>query len=180
MSDPIAHTQATENAQVRVGFRYQDGEVLSPERESLSEDVELPVAVIDRGDGEWLTLGELRDLHGERVESSPAWRYANRSEYGERLAPCGRPYAEPPDEEIAPGDYHYFNGLTCCSCGRWVKPGEHSSPPAPSAEISAPCRRACGLRHLDIQACAQEEQDCRIAESEITTSPATTDGGAAE
>lgn len=56
---------------VRVGFRYQDGEILSPEREARSEDIELPVAVIDLGDGEWLTLGELRDLHAERLEIDP-------------------------------------------------------------------------------------------------------------
>lgn len=45
------------------------------------------------------------------------------------LAPCGQPYAEPPDEEIQPGDFHYFNGLTSCSCGRWIKPGDHDTPP---------------------------------------------------
>lgn len=50
----------TEIGEVRVGFRYRDGEVLSPEREAQSEDVEIPVAVIDLGDGEWLTLAELR------------------------------------------------------------------------------------------------------------------------
>ena len=42
-----------------VGFRYQDGEVLSPEREVLSRDDELPEVVIDIGDGEWMTLAEL-------------------------------------------------------------------------------------------------------------------------
>ena len=52
---------------VRVGFRYQDGEVLSPEREARSEDEELPVTVLDLGDGEWRTLAEIRDLHGEPV-----------------------------------------------------------------------------------------------------------------
>lgn len=57
-----------ERQQVRVGFRYRDGEVLSPEREALSEDVEIPEAVIDLGDGEWLTLAELRDMHAERLE----------------------------------------------------------------------------------------------------------------
>jgi hypothetical protein len=60
--------QSLETDVIRVGFRYRDGEVLSPEREALSEDVELPVAVIDLGDGEWLTLAELRDMHGERLE----------------------------------------------------------------------------------------------------------------
>lgn len=58
----LPHT-AENDAPVRVGFRYQDGEVLSPEREAKSEDEELPVAVIDLGDGEWLTLAELRDTH---------------------------------------------------------------------------------------------------------------------
>jgi hypothetical protein len=58
----------------RAGFRYQDGEVLSPEREALSEDVEVPEAVIDLGDGEWLTLSELRDMHAERLEQAlEAW-----------------------------------------------------------------------------------------------------------
>lgn len=59
-------TQSAENdAAVRVGFRYQDGEVLSPEREAVSHDAELPVVVIDRGDGEWLTLAELRVIPPE-------------------------------------------------------------------------------------------------------------------
>lgn len=45
-------------------------------------------------------------------------------ETGVTLAPC----AEPPDEEIRPGDYHYFNGLTHCS-------GEHAPLPTnPAAE----------------------------------------------
>lgn len=56
---------------VRVGFRYRDGEILSPEREALSEDVEVPVVVLDLGDGEWLTLPELRDLHAERLDDEP-------------------------------------------------------------------------------------------------------------
>lgn len=69
MAESTAETGA-----VRVGFRYRDGEILTPEREALSEDVELPVAVIDLGDGEWLTLAELRDLHAERLESNlRAW-----------------------------------------------------------------------------------------------------------
>ena len=51
------------DAPVRVGFRYQDGEVLSPEREAVSHDEELPEVVLDLGDGEWLTLAELRDTH---------------------------------------------------------------------------------------------------------------------
>ena len=60
----------TENPRaVRVAFRYQDGEILSPEREALSEDVELPLAVIDLGDGAWLSLVELRDLHAARLEA---------------------------------------------------------------------------------------------------------------
>lgn len=59
---------------IRVGFRYQDGEVLSPEREAQSEDVEIPVVVIDLGDGEWLTLAELRGQHAERLEADlSAW-----------------------------------------------------------------------------------------------------------
>lgn len=62
--------QSAEKGAVRVGFRYRDGEVLPPEREALSEDVEVPVVVIDLGDGEWLTLAELRDLHAERLESN--------------------------------------------------------------------------------------------------------------
>lgn len=62
----------TEKGPIRVGFRYQDGEVLTPEREAMSEDVELPDAVIDLGDGEWLTLPELRDLHGERLDAEPS------------------------------------------------------------------------------------------------------------
>lgn len=62
------------DAPVRVGFRYRDGEILSPEREAKSEDEELPVAVIDLGDGEWLTLAELRDMHAERLEQAlGAW-----------------------------------------------------------------------------------------------------------
>lgn len=65
---------AEKDAAVRVGFRYRDGEVLSPEREARSEDEELPVAVIDLGDGEWLSLAELRDMHAERLEqASGAW-----------------------------------------------------------------------------------------------------------
>ncbi|MDN4174704.1 hypothetical protein QWY28_17215 [Nocardioides sp. SOB77] len=52
---------ATEyDAKVRVGFRYRDGEVLTPEREALSRDEELPEVVLDLGDGEWQTLAELR------------------------------------------------------------------------------------------------------------------------
>ena len=67
------HTAETDTP-VRVGFRYKDGEVLSPELEAKSEDEELPVAVIDLGDGEWLTLSELRDLHSERLEATlDAW-----------------------------------------------------------------------------------------------------------
>lgn len=50
------------DAPVRVGFRYQDGEVLSPEREARSRDDELPEVVLDLGDGEWLTLAETRAL----------------------------------------------------------------------------------------------------------------------
>ena len=60
----------TEIAEVRVGFRYQDGEVLTPAREALSEDDEIPVAVIDLGDGEWLTLADLRAMHHERLEAA--------------------------------------------------------------------------------------------------------------
>lgn len=59
-----ARTAIESPEDVRVGFRYRDGEVLSPEREALSEDVELPEAVIDLGDGEWLTLAELRHACG--------------------------------------------------------------------------------------------------------------------
>lgn len=65
---PDAHT--TDIAPVRVGFRYQDGEVLTPEREARSEDVELPIVVLDLGDGEWLTLPELREVHAERLEAN--------------------------------------------------------------------------------------------------------------
>jgi hypothetical protein len=61
---------AENDAAVRVGFRYQDGEILNPEREAKSEDDEIPEAVIDLGDGEWLTLSELRDLHYQRLEES--------------------------------------------------------------------------------------------------------------
>lgn len=57
---------------VRVGFRYRDGEILSLEREAMSEDIEVPVAVIDTGDGEWLTLSELRDQHMERLDAALA------------------------------------------------------------------------------------------------------------
>lgn len=60
---------AENDAPVRVGFRYQDGEVLSPEREAVSHDEELPEVVLDLGDGEWLTLAELRDLHFERFNA---------------------------------------------------------------------------------------------------------------
>lgn len=63
-----------EGTTVRVGFRYRDGEVLTSEREVLSEDDEIPVAVIDLGDGEWLSLGDLRDQHAERLEADlAAW-----------------------------------------------------------------------------------------------------------
>lgn len=51
--------------EVRVGFRYQDGEVLSPDREALSRDEELPVVVLDLGDGEWRTLPDLRAALGD-------------------------------------------------------------------------------------------------------------------
>ena len=63
-----------ERPEVRVGFRYRDGEVLSPEREAQSEDDEVPEAVLDLGDGEWLTLGDLRAMHAERLEQAlEAW-----------------------------------------------------------------------------------------------------------
>lgn len=68
MSDHTAENDVI----VRVGFRYQDGEVLSPEREAQSEDIEIPTVVLDLGDGEWLTLPELRDLHNERLENGDA------------------------------------------------------------------------------------------------------------
>ncbi len=55
----VPHT-AEKDAPVRVGFRYQDGEVLNPEREALSRSDELPEVVLDLGDGEWLTLAEVR------------------------------------------------------------------------------------------------------------------------
>lgn len=71
---PQAERVGEEGGTVRVGFRYQDGEVLTPEREALSEEIELPVTVIDLGDGEWLTLADLRDLHAERLERDlAAW-----------------------------------------------------------------------------------------------------------
>ena len=50
-------------------------------------------------------------------------------DYDAGIASCGHPYAEPPDEPIQPGDYHYFNGLEHCACGRWVRPDEHVLPP---------------------------------------------------
>lgn len=53
--------EAEKGDTVRVGFRYRDGEVLSPEREAVSDDEELPQVVLDLGDGEWLTLAEVRD-----------------------------------------------------------------------------------------------------------------------
>lgn len=65
----MTDNQTAESAEVRVGFRYQDGEVLTPAREALSEDDEIPTVVIDLGDGEWLTLAELRDLHSEGGDS---------------------------------------------------------------------------------------------------------------
>lgn len=69
-----AGERSVATAQIRVGFRYRDGEVLSPEVEAQSEDVEVPEAVIDLGDGQWLTLAELRDLHAEQLESDlSAW-----------------------------------------------------------------------------------------------------------
>jgi hypothetical protein len=55
------------------------------------------------------------------------------------VAPCGYAYAEPPDEPIQPGDYHYFNGLSHCACGRWVRPGEHPTPIPPDAAPTVTC-----------------------------------------
>lgn len=77
-----------EIAPVRVGFRYQDGEVLSPEREALGKDIEIPVAVIDIGDGEWLTLAELRGAHSERLEHEHEWVFDGY--FWHRCATCGR------------------------------------------------------------------------------------------
>lgn len=75
-----------ERARLRVGFRYQDGEVLSPAREVLSEDDEIPIAVIDLGDGEWLTLDDLRAMHAERLEAAlDSWG----DEQISPPAPCG-------------------------------------------------------------------------------------------
>ena len=62
--------QSTEKDQIRVGFRYRDGQVLPPEIEALSEDDEIPVAVIALGAGEWLTRAELRALHHARLEAA--------------------------------------------------------------------------------------------------------------
>jgi hypothetical protein len=61
------------DAPVRVGFRYQDGEVLSPEHEALSRDEELSVVVLDLGDGEWLTLEELRGDERTCPECGHQW-----------------------------------------------------------------------------------------------------------
>jgi len=68
----VSHS-AENDAPIRVGFRYRDGEVLSPEREAKSEDAEIPEAVLDLGDGEWLTLSELRDQHAEELDAVLDW-----------------------------------------------------------------------------------------------------------
>ena len=66
MSKP--DTPENDAGTVRVGFRYRDGEVLAPEQEVKSQDDEIPAVVFDLGDGEWITLPELRRMHDEQLE----------------------------------------------------------------------------------------------------------------
>ena len=55
-------------ARVEVGFRYQDGEVLTPTREAMSDDDEIPEVALRRRPGdEWMTLPEWRDARAEGV-----------------------------------------------------------------------------------------------------------------
>lgn len=89
-----------ESGAVRVGFRYQDGEVLSPEREALSLDEETPEAVIDLGDGAgWLTLPDLADLLAQAWDEGLrfgqlhwATNYAGIFENGSPLRQAPNPY----------------------------------------------------------------------------------------
>lgn len=113
---PNLDHSAENDAPVRVGFRYQDGEVLSPEREAVSHDEELPEVVLDLGDGEWLTLPELRVL-------SPADPICNERGIPESECPahCRHTRAIPP---VDPDDLCLTCGATNGVCRCPIPPGE--------------------------------------------------------
>lgn len=46
-----------------------------------------------------------------------------------------------------------------------MPPQTPQTPQPASADKDAPCKTSCGFRHLDIQACAQDEGDCRVTYS---------------